>query len=109
MGFNLEEVTNKLFVESELAFKQNGATVTIDKTDVANPVLIVKHNNVTAQLFVNKNIIRIKNKDYELGSVVVESNGKFYVPEEAIRLFIKAFSLKKCQFLSYYLGIGIFV
>ena len=54
MGFNLEEVTNKLFVESELAFKQNGATVTIDKTDVANPVLIVKHNNVTAQLFVNK-------------------------------------------------------
>ncbi|PEC85342.1 alkaline phosphatase [Bacillus cereus] len=89
MGFNLEEVTNKLFVESELAFKQNGATVTIDKTDVANPVLIVKHNNVTAQLFVNKNIIRIKNKDYELGSVVVESNGKFYVPEEASRLFIK--------------------
>lgn len=89
MGFNLEEVTNKLFVESESAFKQNGATVTIDKTDVANPVLIVKHNNVTAQLFVNKNIIRIKNKDYELRSVVVESNGKFYVPEEASRLFIK--------------------
>ncbi len=45
----------------------------------------------------------------ELGSVVVESNGKFYVPEEAIRLFIKAFSVKKCQFLSYHLGIGIFV
>ncbi|MED3379599.1 alkaline phosphatase [Bacillus sp. GKis3/1] len=89
MGFNLEEVTKKFFVESELAFKQNGATVTIDKTDVANPVLIVKHNNVTAQLFVNKNIIRIKNKDYELGSVVVESNGKFYVPEEASRLIIK--------------------
>ncbi|MED3397774.1 alkaline phosphatase [Bacillus wiedmannii] len=89
MGFNLEEVTNKLFVESELAFQQNGATVTIDKTDVENPVLIVKRNNVKAQLFVNKNIIRIKNKEYELGSVVVESNGKFYVPEEAIRLFIK--------------------
>ncbi len=89
MGFNLEEVTNKLFIESESAFQQNGATVTIDKTDVENPVLIVKRNNVKAQLFVNKNIIRIKNKEYELGSVVVESNGKFYVPEEAIRLFIK--------------------
>ncbi|HDR7968845.1 alkaline phosphatase [Bacillus pacificus] len=89
MGFNLEEVTNKLFVESELAFKQNGATVTVDNTNAVNPVLIVKRNNVTAQLFVNKNIIRIKNKDYELGSVVVESNGKFYVPEEASRLFIK--------------------
>lgn len=89
MGFNLEEVTNKLFVESESAFKQNGATVTIDNTNAANPVLIVKRNNVTAQLFVNKNIMRVQNKDYELGSVFVESNGKFYVPEEAIRLFIK--------------------
>ncbi|MGZ7148966.1 alkaline phosphatase [Bacillus sp. BC08] len=89
MSFNLEEVTNKLFVESESAFKQNGATVTIDKTDAENPVLIVKRNNVKAQLFINKNIIRIKNKDYELGSIVVESNGKFYVPEEAIHLFIK--------------------
>ncbi|SIQ70005.1 alkaline phosphatase [Bacillus cereus] len=89
MGFNLEEVTNKLFVESELAFKRKGATVTIDNTDVENPVLIVKRNNVKTQLFVNKNIIRIKNKEYELGSVVVESNGKFYIPEEAIHLFIK--------------------
>ncbi|MCU5378424.1 alkaline phosphatase [Bacillus cereus] len=89
MGFNLEEVTNKLFVESESGFKQNGATVTIDKTDAENRVLIVKRNHVKAQLFVNKNIIRIKNKEYELGSVIVESNDKFYVPEEAIRLFIK--------------------
>lgn len=89
MGFNLEEVTNKLFVESESAFKQNGATVTIDNTAAANPVLIVKRNNVKAQLFVNKNIIRMKNKDYELSSIIVESNGKFYVPEEAIRIFIK--------------------
>ncbi|TKH12703.1 alkaline phosphatase [Bacillus wiedmannii] len=89
MDFNLEEVTNKLFVESELAFKRKGATVAIDNTDAENPVLIVKRNNVKAQLFVNKNIIRIKNKEYELGSVVVESNGKFYIPEEAIHLFIK--------------------
>ncbi|WP_242212864.1 alkaline phosphatase [Bacillus cereus group sp. BfR-BA-01383] len=89
MGFNLEELTNKLFLESESGFKQIGATVTIDKNNVANPVLIVNHNNVEAQLFVNKNIIRIDGKEYELGSIVVESNGKFYVPEEAIHLFKK--------------------
>ncbi|WP_433774067.1 alkaline phosphatase [Bacillus wiedmannii] len=89
MGFNLEELTNKLFVESKSAFKRMGATVTIDKTDVINPVLVVKHNKVEAQLFVNKNIIRINGKDYELGSVVVESNGKVYVPEEAVHLFKK--------------------
>ncbi|MDZ5610256.1 alkaline phosphatase [Bacillus pseudomycoides] len=89
MGFNLGELTNKLFLDAESAFKQIGATVTIDKTDVANPVLVVKYNKVETQLFVNKNIIRIDGKDYELESDVVESNGKFYVPETAIHLFKK--------------------
>ncbi|MDH4421506.1 MULTISPECIES: alkaline phosphatase [Bacillus] len=89
MGFNLEGLTNKLFVESKSAFKKIGATVTIDKTDVANKVLVVKRNKVEAQLFANTNIIRIDGKEYELGSVIVESNGRFYVPEEAIHLFIK--------------------
>ena len=89
MGFNLGELTNKLFLDAEIAFKQIGATVTIDKKDVANPVLVVKHNKAQAQLFVNKNMIRIDGKDYELGSIVVESNGKFYVPEKAIHLFTK--------------------
>ena len=89
MGFNLEEVTNKMFLESEQAFKSIGATVSIDKTDIANPVLVVNYNKVEAQLSVNKNIIRINDKEYELGSIIVESNGKFYVSEEAIQLFVK--------------------
>ena len=38
MGFNLEEVTNKIFLESEQAFKKIGATVTADKTEGAKPV-----------------------------------------------------------------------
>ena len=88
MGFNLEEVTNKIFLESEQAFKKIGATVTADKTEGANPLLVVKHNKVEAQLFGNKNIIRINGKGYEL-SIIVESNGKYYVPEEAIQLFVK--------------------
>ncbi|MBO1626118.1 alkaline phosphatase [Bacillus arachidis] len=89
MGFHLEELTNKLFLDAESAFEQIGATVKIDKTDVANPVLVVKHNKGEAQLFVNKNIIRIDGRAYELGSIVVESNGKFYIPEKAVHLFTK--------------------
>lgn len=89
MGFSLEELTNELFVESKEAFERIGAIVTIDKTDTTNWTLVVKRNKEEAQLFANKNIIRIDGKDYELGSVVVESKGKFYVPEEAIHLFIK--------------------
>ncbi len=36
---------------------------------------------------VNKNLIRINGKEYELDSVIVESNGSFYVPKEAVQLF----------------------
>ena len=80
MGFNLEEVTNKIFLESEQVFKKIGATVTADKTEGANPLLVVKRNKVEAQLFGNKNIIRINGKGHELRSIIVESNGKCYVP-----------------------------
>ncbi|PFL15983.1 alkaline phosphatase [Bacillus cereus] len=89
MGFQLEEITKKLFLDAETSFKQIGANVTIDKQDALNPVLVVKRNNTEAKLFVNKNIIYIGGKDYELGGIVVESNGKFYVPEKAIQLFTK--------------------
>lgn len=89
MGFQLEELSKKLFLDAETSFKQIGATVTIDKKDVRNPVLVVKRNNTEAKLFVNKSIIYIGRKDYELGGIVVESNEKFYVPEKALQLFTK--------------------
>ncbi|PFM58709.1 alkaline phosphatase [Bacillus cereus] len=89
MGFQLGDITKKLFLDAETSFKKIGAIVTIDKKDVANPVLVVKRNNTEAKLSVNKNIICIDGKDYELGSIVVESNGKFYVPEKAIQLFLR--------------------
>ncbi|EJR53937.1 hypothetical protein IIM_02316 [Bacillus cereus VD107] len=89
MGFQLGDITKKLFLNAETSFKKIGAKVTIDKKDVANPVLVVKRNNTEAKLSVNKNIICIDGKDYELGSIVVESNGKFYVPEQAIQLFLR--------------------
>ncbi|NWK69133.1 alkaline phosphatase [Bacillus paramycoides] len=89
MGFQLGDITKKLFLNAETSFEKIGANVTIDKKDIANPVLVVKRNNTEAKLSVNKNIICIDGKDYELGSIVVESNGKFYVPKQAIQLFLR--------------------
>ncbi|MBG9812808.1 alkaline phosphatase [Bacillus endophyticus] len=89
MGFDLKELTDELFLDAESAFKKVNATVKIDKTDETNPVLVVTRKNVKAELPVNKDIIRIKGKEYELDSVIVESNGKFYVPEEAVNVFKK--------------------
>ncbi|MFN2745430.1 MULTISPECIES: alkaline phosphatase [Bacillus] len=89
MGFNLNKLTKKLFIEAEQAFKKAGASVTIDKKDPENPVLVASRKNTKAEMPVNKNIIKIKGKEYELDSVIVESNGTFYVPEEAVKLFKK--------------------
>ncbi|MEC3608856.1 alkaline phosphatase [Bacillus glycinifermentans] len=89
MGFNLDRLTNDIFSEARQAFKKAGARVTVDKKDPANPVVIAERKNVKAEMPVNKNIIRIKGKEYELNSVIVESDGSFYVPKEAVRLFQK--------------------
>ncbi|MGN9864823.1 alkaline phosphatase [Bacillus swezeyi] len=89
MGFHLDTLTNELFMDAERAFQKAGARVTIDKKDPANPVLVATRKNIKAEMPVNKNIIKIKGKDYELDSVIVESNGTFYVPKEAVRLFKK--------------------
>lgn len=89
MGFDLDRLTNDIFSEARQAFKKAGARVTVDKKDPANPVVIAERKNVKAEMPVNKNIIRIKGKEYELDSVIVESDGSFYVPKEAVRLFQK--------------------
>lgn len=89
MGFNLDRLTNDIFSEARQAFKKAGARVTVDKKDPANPVVIAERKNIKAEMPVNKNIIRIKGKEYELNSVIVESDGSFYVPKEAVRLFQK--------------------
>lgn len=89
MGFHLDKLTSELFMDAEKAFQKAGARVTIDKKDPANPVLVAARKNIKAEMPVNKNIIKIKGKDYELDSVIVESDGTFYVPKEAVRLFKK--------------------
>ncbi len=89
MGFNLDKLTNELFIEAKQAFKKAGASVTIDQKDPANPVLVASRKKGKAEMPVNKNLIRINGKEYELDSVIVESNGSFYVPKEAVQLFKK--------------------
>ncbi|MED4460961.1 alkaline phosphatase [Metabacillus fastidiosus] len=89
MGFDLKKVSEELFVEAEEAFKKENAAVKIDETDKHNPVLIVTKGNKIAKFPVNKNIMIAEGKETKLKSVVVQSKGKFYIPEEAVKLFSK--------------------
>ncbi len=89
LGFNLGKVDKEVFVEAESAFKKIGAKVSIDSSEKTNPVLIVKKGKTTAEIPVNKNIVTIKGKDKELKTVTVQSNGKFYVSQEAVNIVKK--------------------
>ncbi|MGG3889471.1 alkaline phosphatase [Metabacillus fastidiosus] len=89
MGFDLKKVSEELFVEAEGAFKKENATVKIDETDKYNPVLVVNKGNKIAKFPVNKNIMIADGKETKLKSVVVQSKDKFYIPEEAVKLFSK--------------------
>lgn len=92
MGFDLEEVTNRLFVKARPAVEALGASISYDVTNKANPVLRFEKGNVKAELPVSKNIIRINGTEHLLEGVVIYSNGATYVPQQAIDLFKEAFS-----------------
>lgn len=89
LGFNLGELDKEVFVEAESAFKKIGAKISIDSADKNNPVLVVTKGKTTAEIPVNKNIVTIKGKDKALKTVTVQSNGKFYVSQEAVNIVKK--------------------
>jgi len=93
LGFDLAKMDSELFVEAQKAFSDLGAVVSIDKTDPANPELVVVKGAREARLPFSKDIMRIKGVmgttvHYLTGITVFAPNtGKVYVPAEAVRLF----------------------
>lgn len=94
MGVDFGKLNQRLFVDALEAFSALGYQATIDKTDAANPVLVVTKGEAKAELPVSKNLLKIGAKTIELEGLVVraEKLDKVYVPQQAINL-VKA-SLK---------------
>lgn len=89
---DLEKTNKQLFINAEEAFKAIGATTAIDKIDETNLKLVVKKNNVSAELPVSKNIILIDGKHKELKGVTIyeAKTQKVYVSQDAIDLVATA-------------------
>ncbi|MGP7816444.1 alkaline phosphatase [Niallia sp. 01092] len=82
MNFDLNKLTNQLFIQADKAFKN--AKVTVDSKDQNNPVLVVKTNKRTVKFPVNKNIAIVNGKQIQMKSVVVQDkNGRFFVSKQA--------------------------
>ncbi|HZH63070.1 MAG TPA: alkaline phosphatase [Metabacillus sp.] len=89
LGFELDKLDNQVFVDAEVAFNEIGAEVEVNSSDSNNPVLVVTKGKTEVEIPVNKNFLIMNGKEFDLNTVTVQSNGKFYVSKEAIQLVKK--------------------
>ena len=94
LGFDLKRTDNRLLAAADEAFKPVGATLTIDRTNAENPVLLVEKAGVKAEFPVSKNIMRLtpSGKEITLEGITVfaPKTGRVYVPRQAVALFERA-------------------
>jgi alkaline phosphatase len=90
LGFDLNEVTDKLFVNARESFEKKGYQTRIDVTDEHNPIFIAEKQNSKIELPVNKNVAHVtkNNQSYTrtLDGVTVYNEKDFYVSESALNL-----------------------
>lgn len=86
LGFTFPEINKRLFVEASTAFQAAGFSTAIDRTDAANPVLVVSKGQAEARLPLAKNIVLVNAKTIELEGIVVlaEKLNKVFLPTQAI-------------------------
>lgn len=84
-GLNLTELGNTLFVSTD-KFKAKVASVTLDKADKNNPVLVVKKAGQVLKLPLDKNIAILDGKTLKLKGLTVLIKDKVWVPQEAVDL-----------------------
>jgi alkaline phosphatase len=86
LGFTFPEINRRLFTEASSAFQTAGFSTAIDRTDAANPVLVVSKDQAEARLPISKNIVLVNAKTIELEGIVVlaEKLDKVFLPTQAI-------------------------
>lgn len=88
MGFDFKSLNERLFVEAGAAFTPAGFKVSVEKSDAANPVLVVSRGASEARLPFSKNVMILNGKTIEVEGLVVaaEKLDKVYVPAQAVKL-----------------------
>lgn len=71
LGLNLDETSNRLFLNAKKAFEEIGANAIIDASDIDNPVIKVTKGNKTLELPGYTNIAKLNGKEIKLEGVTV--------------------------------------
>ena len=94
MGFDLKRTDNRLLVAADEAFKPLGATLSIDRTNPENQILIVEKSGLRAELPFSKNVMRLtpSGKEFVMEGITVfaPKTGRIYIPRQAVALFERA-------------------
>ena len=91
MGFQLEDLTNDIFVDAKAEFEKLGYTVKIDVTDANNPVFVATKKTRTITIPENRNTVSIKignskgNFTREFNTVTVYNGDKFFISEDMLK------------------------
>jgi alkaline phosphatase len=86
MKLDLAETTSRLFKDAISMFSKKGATVTVDKTDPENLVLVVTKGDKTLRIPRNKSVVYLNGEVMASDGVAVFNGSKWYVAENVISL-----------------------
>lgn len=94
-GLNMSQTTHKLFKNAKTEFEKLGATISVDATDVDNPVLNINKSGHNLKLngFTDKGIFDASDVDFDGVTVFITKDGKtydennIYVPSDVITKF----------------------
>lgn len=90
MGFDLGQMTNKLYTNAKEAFAKKGYRTSIDLKDPNNPVFVAEKGSQRVELPVNKNIVIVKannRKSFrQVNGITVYSGKEFYINESVLKI-----------------------
>ncbi|MDQ5986353.1 MAG: alkaline phosphatase [Syntrophus sp. SKADARSKE-3] len=88
MGFDLNRMDARLFVEARSLLKDIGAEIRIDQHRMGHPVLMVEKEGKTASMPLGRNILKTDQAVFELKSLFIFAPGtdRAYIPAQTIDL-----------------------
>ena len=90
MNFNLNKVTDSMYLNADQAFKKKGYSTRIDQTDKNNLVFVATKRDQTIEIPVNKNIVIQKTKKgqtkQEVKTINIYNGKDFYVSDEVLKV-----------------------
>lgn len=86
LGVDLAATTSLLFQDAAAVFAKKGATLSVDKTDPENPILVVTKNDQVLRIPRNKSVASLNGTMVDSDGVAVYNGAKWYVSKSLIDL-----------------------